>query len=86
MMNTAIPEQCYSCGYKRQFVDNEFGTLYSFSGSVAVKMTTTLGFRGRGDPELTDKRPLDSRVIAARYGYLVDEVPEALFTGNQFGM
>ena len=42
-------------------------------------MTTTLGFRGRGAPKMTEERRVDPQVVSSRYGFEIDEVPEELF-------
>ena len=62
-----------------RIVDNEFGNMHSFATITATRMTTSIGFRGRGTPKKTEDRKIDHIAVAARFGYEIDEVPEEVF-------
>ena len=78
-----ISDQCTDCGEIQRLVDNEFGNIYSFSCIVASKMTTSIGIRRRGEPQMTEgKYKLDTSEMRARHNYMVNEVPEELFQAD----
>ena len=80
LFNTPIADQCLPCADSKQRVDNEYGGIYSFSCKTASRLTSSIGFRRRGEPQLTDpKINLEPAAIKHRYGYAVHEVPEELF-------
>ena len=79
IFNTRIRDQCYHCGYNQRLIDNEHGNYHSFTTMTATRLTTSIGFRGRGPSQKTEDRRVDHMAVSARYGFEIDEVPEELF-------
>ena len=78
-----IADQCPDCAETKKIVDNEFGNIYSFAAIFGSKMSTTAGYRQRGDPQTINKDvTVYFDVTASRHGYNITEVPERLFSAE----
>ena len=78
-----IEDQCLDCAETKKIVDNEFGNIYSFAAIFGSKMSTTAGYRQRGEPQTINKNvTVHFDVTASRHGYDVTEVPERLFSAE----